>query len=41
MLFDGQNKTFQIWEPTTFEKFKINARKKANMDQSGLNGSYN
>ena len=22
MLFVGQGKTFQIWEPTTFEKFK-------------------
>ena len=36
MLFVGQGTTFQIWEPTTFEKFKINARKKANMNRSGL-----
>ena len=29
MLFVGQGKTFQIWEPTTFEKFKVNAKKKS------------
>ena len=28
MLFVGQGKTFQIWEPTLFEKFKVNAKKK-------------
>ena len=28
MVFVGQGKTFQIWEPTTFEKFKITAKKK-------------
>jgi MraZ protein len=28
MLFVGQGQTFQIWEPTAFEKFKINAKKK-------------
>ena len=36
MLFVGQGKTFQIWEPTTFEKFKVNARKKANLNRAGL-----
>jgi len=36
MLFVGQGKTFQIWEPTTFEKFKINARKKANINRASL-----
>ena len=36
MLFVGQGKTFQIWEPTTFEKFKANARKKANINRSSL-----
>ena len=25
MLFVGQGKTFQIWEPTTFEKFRVTA----------------
>ena len=36
MLFVGQGKTFQIWEPTTFEKFKTNARKKANINRASL-----
>jgi MraZ protein len=35
-LFVGQGKTFQIWEPTTFEKFKANAKKKANLSRSSL-----
>jgi len=36
MLFVGQGKTFQIWEPTIFEKFKLTARKKANLNRAGL-----
>ena len=36
MLFVGQGKTFQIWEPTTFEKFKVNAKKKANLNRANL-----
>ena len=36
MLFVGQGKTFQIWEPTSFEKFRANARKKANSNRSSL-----
>ena len=36
MLFVGQGKTFQIWEPTAFEKFKENARKKANLNRASL-----
>ena len=36
MLFVGQGKTFQIWEPAIFEKFKINARKKANINRASL-----
>jgi len=36
MLFVGQGKTFQIWEPTAFEKFKVNARKKANINRAYL-----
>ena len=28
MLFVGQGKTFQIWEPAIFEKFKVSAKKK-------------
>ncbi len=36
MLFVGQGKTFQIWEPATFEKFKVNAKKKANLNRASL-----
>ena len=36
MIFVGQGKTFQIWEPTIFEKFKANARKKANINRASL-----
>ena len=36
MLFVGQGKTFQIWEPTAFEKFKVNAKKKANLNRASL-----
>ena len=36
MLFVGQGKTFQIWEPNNFEKFKIVARKKAFQNRSNL-----
>ena len=34
MLFVGQGKTFQIWEPTSFEKFKVNAKKKSNINRA-------
>ena len=40
MMFVGQGKTFQIWEPTIFEKFKVNARKKANLNRAGLKWEY-
>ena len=36
MVFVGQGKTFQIWEPSIFEKFKVTARKKANLNRAGL-----
>ena len=36
MLFVGQGKTFQIWEPKIFEKFKIQARKKANLNRASF-----
>ena len=36
ILFVGQGKTFQIWEPTAFEKFRVNARKKSNIHRSSL-----
>ena len=36
ILFVGQGKTFQIWEPTAFEKFRVNARKKSNLNRDSL-----
>ena len=36
ILFVGQGKTFQIWEPTAFEKFKVNAKKKSNLNRANL-----
>ena len=36
MLFVGQGKTFQIWEPTLFEKFRANAKKKSNINRASL-----
>ena len=35
-LFVGQGKTFQIWEPAAFEKFRVNARKKSSIHRSSL-----
>ena len=36
MIFVGLGKTFQIWEPTNFEKFRVNARKKSNINRANL-----
>ena len=36
ILFVGLGKTFQIWEPKSFEKFKIVARKRAFQNRSNL-----
>ena len=36
VLFVGLGKTFQIWEPINFEKFKIVARKKAYQNRSNF-----
>ena len=36
ILFVGLGKTFQIWEPRNFEKFKTVARKKAYQNRSNL-----
>ena len=36
VLFVGLGKTFQIWEPKNFEKFKSFARKKAFQNRSNL-----
>ena len=36
MLFVGQGKTFQIWEPINFEKFKVTAKRKSNIHRANL-----
>ena len=36
MLFVGLGKTFQIWEPTIFEKFRVTARRKSNIHRASL-----
>ena len=36
ILFVGLGKTFQIWEPKSFEKFKMVARKNAYKNRSNL-----
>ena len=36
MIFVGQGKIFQIWEPTAFEKFRVQSRKKSNIHRSSL-----
>ena len=36
ILFVGQGKTFQIWEPTIFEKFKVTAKRKSNIHRASL-----
>ena len=41
ILFVGMGKTFQIWEPKTFDKFKIVARKKAYQYRSSLKWDNN
>jgi MraZ protein len=41
ILFVGLGKTFQIWEPKMFEKFKTVARKKAYQNRSNLKWENN
>ena len=36
ILFVGQGKTFQIWNPVVFEKFKAIAKRKSNINRSSL-----
>ena len=36
MLFVGQGKTFQIWEPNLYEKFRIQAKRKASLNRASL-----
>ena len=40
-LFVGLGKTFQIWEPKNFEKFKLFAKKKAFQNRSNLKWENN
>ena len=41
ILFIGLGKTFQIWDPKSFEKFKVVARKKAYQNRSNLKWDNN
>ena len=36
VLFVGQGKTFQMWEPTNYEKFKVTAKRKSNIYRASL-----
>ena len=36
MLFVGLGKTFQIWDPTLFEKFRTQSKKKSNLYRNSL-----
>ena len=36
MLFVGQGKTIQIWEPSTFEKFRVTAKRKSNIHRASF-----
>ena len=41
ILFVGLGKTFQIWEPKIFDKYKKVARKKAYQNRSALKWENN
>ena len=36
ILFVGQGKTFQILEPTNYEKFRVTAKRKSNLNRASL-----
>ena len=36
ILFVGQGKTFQIWDPTNYEKFRVTAKRKSNIHRASL-----
>ena len=36
VLFVGHGKTFQIWEPANYEKFKVTAKRKSNIHRASL-----
>ena len=38
VLFVGQGKTFQMWDPNNFKRFSLSAQKKANLKRAELNG---
>ena len=40
VLFVGQGKTFQMWEPLQFKKFSDEARKKAKSERSSLKWNH-
>ena len=40
MLFVGQGKTFQIWEPAAFEKFRLESKKKSKTYRASLKGEH-
>ena len=41
ILFVGLGKTFQIWEPKNFEKFRAQAKRKSNLYRSSLKWEQN
>ena len=41
VLFVGLGKTFQIWEPKNFEKFRAQAKRKSNLYRSSLKWEQN
>ena len=41
VLFVGQGKTFQMWEPLQFKKFSDESRKKAKSERSSLKWNQN
>ena len=40
-LFVGQGKTFQIWSPKSFEKFRVNAKNKSKINRANLKWENN
>ena len=36
VLFVGQGKTFQMWDPSNFKRFSLSAQKKANLKRAEL-----
>ena len=36
IIFVGKGKTFQIWEPASYEKFRVTAKKRSNINRASL-----